>query len=499
MTRNDLENEILGVIETNHCSNIAIIGPKRSGKTSFLNHLKTKVEERNRRFVVFGPVEGVCFFGQDKFRKDIVAWLAEEGLLSSNPDIAQICSVISQSQFWELIQQNVGGDYVQKIIVLLDNVDQTVLGQEQIFDLFSNLRKLCTEWRSDKLSIHFVSIGNWIPESFQDIFFINQCSWPFVPNHNLFYLFDFSPQEMWDWLNQQNISGTVKSFHAQYLWEITAGDLNSASEILRRMGSRFISCDTIFNSAEELVSSQPYAKLLRDRAAQLSKDARFYLGKLLEGYFLDGNNHQSLREELLLSGFIRVDEQTIPSLIRFRNWVIESTIRYHWKYFKEMIPVSVYTEYKELIPPLTYLNRTAYEFICEIENLLRNQVMMRLSIYSKNSHPLMEVYTNQKNDKLIDEFTQATEWYKDRVKNSKYVDTHAALISFRQTKHLLEMINHLIYTEKDPLFLKLKPIRQDLDALKDVRDAVAHNQIITEESYEILLRVRKALYRAFVI
>lgn len=220
---------------------------------------------------------------------------------------------------------------------------------------------------------------------------------------------------------------------------------------------------------------------------------------MLEGYFLDGNCHQTLREELILSGFTRLDEQTIPNLIRSRNWVIDSTIRFHWKYFKEIIPVSVFTEYKELIPPLTFLNRNAYEYICEIENLLRNLVIMRLSIYSKSSHPLKDIFTSQNNGNWKDEFTQATEWHHERVQKSTYVDTHSALISFRQTKHLLEIVNLLMFNEKDPLFLKLLPIRQDLEALKDIRDAVAHNQIITEESYETLLRVRTELYNAFVI
>jgi len=499
MTRKNLLKEISDVIETNHCSNIAIVGPKRSGKTLFLHNLKALIEDQNRRFVVFGPIDGMSFFDQDNFRKGIVTWLDEEGLLHKVPDLSKISSVISQSQFWGLIQQAISSEYIQKIVILLDNVDKGVLGKEKIFDIFSNIRKLCTEWRSDQFSVHFVSIGNWIPESVQDVFFENQCSWPFVPNHNLLFLSDLSPEEMGEWLLEQEFSGTAKDFYAHYLWELTAGDLNSANEIIRRLGSKIINCGTIFDAAEELVSSKPYARLLRDEVAQLSQSALIYLGKLLEGYFINGNSVLALREELLLSGFVRSDEQTIPGLLRFRNWVIESTIRLHWKYFKEIIPVSVFSDYKELIPPLTFLNQNAYNFICEIENLLRNQVMLRLNIYSNSSHPLKDIYTNQHNGTFKDEFTQAKEWHRDRVQKSMYVDTHAALISFRQTKHLLEMINRLMYTQKDPVFLKLQPIKQDLEALKDIRDAVAHNQIITEESYETLLRVRQALYNSFVV
>jgi hypothetical protein len=500
MTRGHLLQEISRLIETSSCSSIAILGSPGSGGTTFLEQLGSHLEGCSRNTFLFGPVQFKDFVSS--FREAVVAWLNNEGLFSSQCDSAEYMSAASQSLFWGCLRSHLDLDHIKSLVIEIDDVNLGISDYHVLYNLFSELRKFCAEWRVDDLAVHFVTSGSWMPTKLADVFDHYQTSWPFVPDHNIFYLPNLTSDEVGEWLQGGREIGAIESVHSRYLWELTAGDTRTIAEVLRRLPSSTVSCEALYAAADTLVKSQPFAKSLRAQADQLSHQAQLCLGKMLEGLFVDGVSQPSLEEELSLSGFARAINQPWGRVVRFRNWVIESAVRYHWRFFRELFHASAFTNYEELIPPVICLNRDAYEFICEIENLLRNLVVMRLGTHQTDKHPLVGVYTDQKqkreNGELEDEFTRASKWRK-RVQETPYVDTHAALISFSQTKHLMDLVGQLVYHYKDPVFVRLEPMMSDLGGFKDIRDAVEHNQVISEKSYDTLLRIRTRLYEALTI
>jgi hypothetical protein len=94
---------------------------------------------------------------------------------------------------------------------------------------------------------------------------------------------------------------------------------------------------------------------------------------------------------------------------------------------------------------------------------------------------------NPQNKQKEDQYYRSTDWRK-KVSRSQFVDAHAALISYSDTRDLLKLIDHLINTN-DELAASLKNVRPQLSGMKEIRDAVMHGQIINEKSVENLYSI----------
>ena len=239
-----------------------------------------------------------------------------------------------------------------------------------------------------------------------------------------------------------------------------------------------------------------YCARLRGQIDKLNTPGRRLLATLLSGRLADCGKTGGAGEQLLLSGLAREDRVGELRLLRLKNWVIESGLRYHWASLSDLLEGDVYTAYGEFVPPITCLNRDAYRFICEIENLLRNFAIERLHLYAHGQHPLQIVpYAGNDKYKHDNEYESADAW-RTRTATREYVSTHSATSSFSTTPQVQAWIDHLRRQYKDPLSSRFVSLEKDMAAFRAIRDAVNHNQIISEESYATLLRIREALYRA---
>ena len=300
------------------------------------------------------------------------------------------------------------------------------------------------------------------------------------------------------WLsNKPGLTG-FRDLHARYLREITGGDTSTVNQILVGLKPGKLTCDRLYAEAERLIRSEAYRDQLRGQVEKLDQIGRRLLLTLLSGQFIDCQKNQHACEQLLLTGVAREEETEGLRFLRLKNWAIESALRHHWRAFSDLLNGSVYDQYAEFVPPITCLNRDAYGFICEIENLLRNVTIQRLHLYVGDQHPLAGLYTSVKrNQSLRTEFERAEKWRAETLCNP-WVDTHSALASFSQTGDVLEWIAYLRYRCHDPVGQSLAAVKHDMKGFKDIRDAVTHNQIISETSYDTLLRIRDKLYRALV-
>jgi hypothetical protein len=492
-TREELQREIGRLIVENNRSTIVILGAPGAGKTSLLNDLARQLERQDRRTVVYGPISMATFQNTATFRHQLLVWLEDEGLLRQAVHPSEYLSAASLGLFLEYVHKQLDPKLVGKLVIETDDVDAHGV---KLYEFYSELRKFCSEWQVRDLAVHFISAGTWNPIELEQAFKDHESSWPFVAEHNLFYLPDLTKDEVLERLRRRASGSGIKPIHALYLWELTSGDAPAVNEIIQCLPQQTISCESIYNAADTLIRSQFYADKMEARLSTLSAQALETLGRMLTGYHPVAARQPAVRDELILSGLGRVVDEGNGWALRFKNWLAESTIRHHRARYDKQVPDLTYPYYEELIPPVSCLNREAYGLICEIENQLRNLVMLRLHAFANGRHPLWGVVTketNRQDTPSTDEYTRASRW-RARVQRDAYVDTHAALISFSQTRHLIGLIDYLIDEKDDPFLGLLDPLRDDLAGFKNIRDAVTHNQVISEKSYDLLVKIRQALY-----
>lgn len=496
MTRDELQREIGRLVAENHRSMTSVLGAPWSGKTTFLHDLARHLERQDRRTVVYGPISMTAFQDQQAFRPQFLAWLEDEGLLRRAAIPAEYLPAASLGLFMEYVHERLDPKLVSKLVIETDDVHGT---GAKLYEFYADLRKFCSEWQGRDLGVHLISAGSWNPTELEQAFKDHESSWPFVAEHSLFYLPDLTADELLEHIRQRLPAANLKPIHAVYLWELTSGDAPAVNEIIGCLPQQPVACERLYQAAETLIRSGASAERMESRLKSLSAQALETLSRMLKGYHPLAVKQPRVRDELILSGLGRVVDEGIGRVLRPKNWLVESTIRHHWARLSRLFPGLANTHYEDLIPPISCLNREAYNLICEIENQLRNLVMLRLQVFANGRHPLHGIVTRETNppDKpyAADEFMRASRW-RTRVEHDAYVDAHAALISFSQTRHLIGLIDYLIDEKHDPVLLLLDPLRRDLDGFKDIRDAVTHNQLISEKSYDTLLRIRQALYTA---
>jgi hypothetical protein len=293
----------------------------------------------------------------------------------------------------------------------------------------------------------------------------------------------------------------IKSLHAQYLWEITRGDREVVQFILDKM-QPILTCENLLLTCFHLIEHcSDFIDIVHKKIENLSDESINLLSNLLGGYWMGRIENKDVLEQLLSSGLISERTDLDSVVISFKNWVFESSIRFNANIMG--FESGIYRNYKELIPPATCINREAYLVICDIENILRNTVILREDILDpKKIHPLEGLMVGRTNKITLADGTKketnkiyelALEWQK-KVKNNNNVSAHAALVSYIQTGDLIDLFNHLV-RYNDPIAKKLNLIRTNIVALKDIRDSVAHSQVITEDCYDFLVLVKKNLLR----
>lgn len=474
----------------------AVIDPLLYNTDQFWVSLKQRIENGQPTSAMVGPISMISFNDAPQFKKHLLDWFTRKGWVKSSVDESSLLATASLSIFWERFVKTIDTTAIDFLVIAIEAVQSSNI--DEIFNFYATLRKFCTEWKKQNgLSVHFVTVGSWIPIELYKRFHDRQVSWPFSPEHNLIYFPDLEPDEVFQLLRKHPLGLGAKYIHALYLWEITMGERFTTSMVIKGMKQSINLSQSIYYSAVQLIETHDFVELVKERISALSSLSLHALGCMLDGIYIDSHSNKELLDELRLSGLIRFQKDGSVEGVRFKNWIIDSTVRCNSEVFKDMIEFSSFKDYQELIPPITCINREAYAVICEIENYLRNIIILRLSILQPNqAHPLVGIRTGLTNTKgsYKDEYERTKKW-RDENAASGYVETHDAQMSYLQTADLIELVDQLIY-EKDPIILLLLPVRKKLSAVKRIRDAVAHNQIISESSYMFLLDLKEELLQA---
>ncbi len=484
----------------------------------FWHQIRSRSEgEYNALFI--GPISAGEFIDKSRCFDKIILSLEEAGVINESFDKSKLQDAASLSIFFSWMKEFVDISNLPPLVIGVDAIE--IESYNDLHDLYSSQRKFCTEWKKEEVEfeVHFISLGNWVPTLLQKEYFTS-ISWPFDYDKNLHYFPDLTDFEIFDLLTEHN-QFEPKRIHSQYLWELTRGDRMTINYLLLENKQPLLNCEEIFKSCLQIIEgSHAFVSMLELKLKVLSENAKEVLSELLDGYWRSISTRDDLAEELMSSGLVERYATGPITTFRFKNWVTESAIRHHKEQLSHVFTFKSFGNYREIIPPVTCLNRSAYAYICEIENLLRNDIILRLSIINSSEHPLMGINTSrsvaedlkrierikkkearnesvsEEEKKTISAYEIAKKW-RDEIANNKYVDAHASLVSYIQTIDLLNILNTLA-TRKDVWANHVKFNNKDTNALKEIRDVVMHNQVITEASYDFLEKVRDDLYKALI-
>ncbi len=497
MTRQDLAAQITNKLyESMRGRQIIILGGPQSGKTRMLTELRQKIEQVNRLWLVYGPVPAQSLLSP-MFYSTLLHWLQHEGVLEAQTDPTDIPT--SLLDFWQEVSPFLNKNLVRRIVILVDDANLDELGETDLVARFSAVRGFHEEWTDVDLTVHFVWAGTALASRLTELYKgSDRASWPFVRDHTLYLLPDLTVSEVYAWLVGTAKHTPQRLIHAEYLHEMTQGSVACLSAILQHLGESPINCAGLLRAAESLFADQQWIDTIRSHIVNLSDNARQQLGVLLNGQFLSVRQFCVLEDELNIFGLVRVDKVDELRLLRLHNWLIECTLRRHWNVFQPIVGSDVFRDDSELLPPTQVIDRGAFALLTEIESLLRNIVVVRLTGQQGKAHPFVGLNLEVKRRGPIgdpeyeDQYTRSTKWKKS-VGNSRFVDTHGALISYTDIKDLLGLLDHL-FSVNDHVTEPLRWIRPKLNGFKEIRDAVMHGQIITEESLDNLIEIRQDLY-----
>jgi hypothetical protein len=484
---NTLENAVRG-------RQVLVLGSPGSGKTNFLDQLREDLSLRHRSWIAFtaGPASSLL---SSTFFVNLVDFLKREGCLNPQFDLPD--RSFSLTGFFEKVSPALYKEMIRHLVILVDDLDQNRMPLDQISNLLSSVRGFYTEWRDIDINVHFVFAGQVNPRALLGLYRdADSASWPLEQGKTIFHLPPLTLDEVNEKINKSRGSSGVKvGLYSRYLFELSNGDVFTIARILSNLSNKNLSCQLFFDTAEMLVDSADWIHILDLRVRDLSARAFDVLVRNLQGQFVCLSD-QELREELFLSGLFRETQFNSVYLI---NPVVERSLRQNWSDIKPKDAPDVFGNLSELIPPVFCLNSTAFELLSEIEMLLRNLVVVRLGIRTKQKHLLsgLNYEINPRTDLKEDQYFRSSDW-RSQVGKSHFVDAHAALISYTDTKDLLRLLDHLIET-KDEVISSLKSLRPQLSGMKDIRDAVMHGQIINEKSVENLYLIYSQLTTGLTI
>lgn len=472
---------------------INIIAPPLSGKSQLIEEIVYIIQNKPKSIALNIKIQEVLNFEilslfrkefKDEYDLDLI--VPEKGIL------------LSESLYFLLSQ--IKNKTVNNIYLLIDDINES--GLQVAYNILSQLRNLREKLTAKPLQINFctVCIGVWKPNELQDI-----CNNKFGSSFPLeLFLCDYSFNEVKEVLI--NLPNTISldynsDYKINYLLELSGGCFTIIDYILKNSKDNF-NCETIRDMAYELTKKEFFLEYIEKSLTELSELSKEVILKTLKNRIVKYDNNK-ITDELIISGLMKKkDLNGVPVLV-MRSWIHEITIRSKDKLRKIIGSESIYCDIKEIIPPTPSLNKMAYEIVLEIENRLRNFVVVFLAgIKNDYSHPLMiaddlgKMRDDWKNPTLYEELVFQRKKCKDLY--SDFIDAYSSVSSYITVVDLTNLIlndneNKGLNKYFDSVFINNDENKKMFEKFRIIRNQIAHNNIITEKTIDELIEIDKSI------
>jgi len=422
-SRTDILSKVIYSNERNRFINI--IAPPLSGKSQLMKELILNIQIEPRS--LFIKIKTHDFFNSEilfHFKKvfkneyDIELQLPEEGILVSE----SLYSILKQ----------INSHNVNYVYLLIDDLNESSL--ELTYNILSQLRNLREKLSAKPLQINFCSvcIGVWKPSDLQ-----NLCDKKYGSSFPLeLFLCDYNFIEVKELLKNLPASKLLEDkddYKINYLIELSGGCFSIIDYVLKNCNGNF-NCSTIRDKAYEISKIDFFVENIEMSLKELSEKSKEIILKTLNNRIVKYENN-IYSEELILSGLMKKkDLYGVPVLI-IRSWIHEITIRSNNKLKNFIGFENILCDVNEIIPPTPSLNKMAYEIVLEIENSLRNFVVIFLAGFNNSDHHPLKIANelgkmreDWKKTTLYDELV----YQKDKTINlyADFIDAYSSVSSF---------------------------------------------------------------------
>jgi hypothetical protein len=457
-----------------------IISPPLSGKSQFLDELKNKLSDRAKLLILNLNITDLLNFEIiKKFKNELSEEYGYDVILSENG--------ISLSDSILFIIRQINEKDIKKIYFLIDDIEKH--GISKSYDVLSQIRNIREKVTADLINIDlcFICLGSWKPSEMQ-----NKCnervgsSFP----EEIFYS-DLNFKELKDLVHQKSTrenGDEIPDYKIKYLLEISGGCYSIVDYIIKNTDHNYC-CDEIRDKSYKYADEDYFVDNLIESLNSLSEDSKKMILNSLNNRIVKFKNNKET-EELLLSGIMKISQLNGLNILVLRSWIHQVALRKNERVRELFGSDKIYCKITEIIPPTPSLNKKAYEIVLEIENRLRNFLVVYLNEYGdQNTHPfeklndLNKLNINWAKDTLFDEIT----YQKKRIKDlhSDYVDAYSSLSSFLSLNDIISILfskneSKEINTYLNKLFIDNEENKSMFHKFRIIRNQVAHNNIVTE-------------------
>jgi hypothetical protein len=474
-----------------HVSTFFINGLPGSGKSRLLSSASQELPNLIPRSILLGPylIENIS---DSCLCKDILDDFEDSSFLSTKSDHDFDLSDITR--FFSQLRTRIHLRTSQYAIVFIELHENVTKDTKTLGDFFSRLRRLEGLWNQGHFRLLVVVCGFWDHVEIKSYFDKVFTSLPYTPSRNLFDLRGISKKEMYLLVKEKTNVNSLEII-SSFIYELIDGHPGSAISVLDNLEKDSVSVfgllDAIKRAATDSIMTNRFLSIWR----KLPPDSKSLISKLMNQKYLKAPMKlPPYMERLLNTGLVNHCINQKQSFLKIRSWYVELILH---KHAKELGIVDVELDIDETIPASSALCIEGYRVVNEIENLVRNFVVLNLwkSYCDGDPHPLIGrvIRYDDFENKNTDIYERATKWAERNARRGVSSTLINPLIAHISTRDLVELVEE---AAAEVNYQSWQRIANSLKNLKGVRDAIMHNQLIDEVELENLYNLRDEIIEA---
>jgi hypothetical protein len=281
----------------------------------------------------------------------------------------------------------------------------------------------------------------------------------------------------------------------RFLHELTGGHPAATQDVLAELAPGASGFVDLLKAAQVAAQRGPAGQRLLAAWQALPESTHAPLRRLLleQPPAARGRPIDLLRlENAGLARFTQIGDQEYAV---FRSWYVEQLARHHAAELGIQDSAIQTIPSRELSARVTEVNLEAYRLIYDIETQARNFLTVQLSAETPPGKHFLEgrgQKYNKKANALDDIYAEALEWQAESQRNGTGADLNP-LISYLSTSTLGQLLARM---GRQRARSQWEAIGEALIELAPVRNAVMHNQLIDDASFERLYRLQADIYIA---